>query len=63
MERSDYRVGVPKKGRYTLLLDNAHGLLDKAEQTVFVSEKKPCDGRKYSFAYPLPPYGTAIFKY
>ena len=63
VERSDYRVGVPKKGNYTLLLDNDHGLLEKKEQKVFTAEKKDCDGRSYSFAYPLPPYGTAIFKY
>ena len=45
VERSDYRVGVPKKGNYTLLLDNNHGLLEKKEQKVFTAEKKDCDGR------------------
>ncbi len=63
MERPDYRVGVPKKGKYTLLLDNEHGLLEKNGQKVFTSVKKECDGRDYSFAYPLPAYGTAVFKY
>ena len=63
VERPDYRVGVPKKGKYTLLLENKHGLLDKEQQKVFTAEKQHCDNRDYSFAYPLAPYGTAIFKY
>ncbi|MCI8465433.1 MAG: 1,4-alpha-glucan branching protein GlgB [Lachnospiraceae bacterium] len=63
VERPDYRVGVPKKGRYTLLLDNKHGLLEKDFKRVFTATKKECDGRDYSFAYPLPAYGTAVFKY
>ncbi|MCI8551229.1 MAG: 1,4-alpha-glucan branching protein GlgB [Lachnospiraceae bacterium] len=63
MERPDYRVGVPKKGKYTLLLDSEHGLLEKDGQKVLTSVKKECDGRDYSFAYPLPAYGTAVFKY
>ncbi len=63
VERPNYRVGVPKKGKYTLLLDSKHGLLDKKEQVVFTSTKKECDGRDYSFSYPLPAYGAAVFKY
>ncbi len=63
VERPDYRVGVPKKGKYTLLLNSRHGLLDKKEQVVFTSTKKECDGRDYSFSYPLPAYGAAVFKF
>ena len=61
--RPDYRVGVPKRGKYTLLLDQTHGALDKKEQMFYTAKKSPCDGRDYSFAYPLPAYGTAIFKF
>ena len=61
--RPDYRVGVPKKGKYTLLLDQTHGALGKKEQMFYTAKKSPCDGRDYSFAYPLPAYGTAIFKF
>ncbi len=61
--RPEYRVGVPKKGKFTLLLNNEHGLLGKEQQTIYTSQKKPCDDRDYSFAYPLPSYGTAIFKF
>ncbi len=63
VERPDYRVGVPKKGKYTLLLDSKHGLLEKSEQRFFTAAKKECDGRDYSFSYPLPAYGAAVFKY
>lgn len=31
--------------------------------TVYQAEKSECDGRPYSFAYELPPYGVAIFKF
>ena len=61
--RPDYRVGVPKRGKYTLLLDQTHGALDRKEQMFYTAKKSPCDGRDYSFAYPLPAYGTAIFKF
>ena len=27
------------------------------------SKKSECDGQPYSFAYPLPAYGAAIFKF
>jgi 1,4-alpha-glucan branching enzyme len=63
VERPDYRVGVPKKGKYTLLLDHKRGLLEKKEQVVFTPAKKECDGRDYSFSYPLPAYGAAVFKF
>ena len=62
--REDYRVGVPKKGNFTLLLDEAHGLFGKDDKPkVFRSEKLPWDGQDYSFAYPLPAYGIAVFKF
>ena len=54
--RDDYRVGVPKSGTYSLILDSEHGLSAR-------SKKSECDGQPYSFAYPLPAYGTAIFKF
>ena len=64
MERADYRVGVPKRGSYTLVLDTAHGLYHRGEHApVFRSVKKECDGQPCSFAYPLPPYGAAIFRF
>ena len=59
MDRPDYRVGVPKKKQYTQLLDG-NGMTAKK---VFKAEKQECDNRPFSFAYPLPAYGVAIFQY
>lgn len=62
MERADYRVGVPGKGKYKLLL-NQTGLVSKEEQISLKAVKSECDGQDYSISYPLPPYGIAVFKY
>ena len=40
MERPEYRVGVPKRGNYTLLLDNGHGAYAPSECPVFRGVKK-----------------------
>ena len=61
VERPDYRVGVPKRGNYTLLLDNKHGAYEKPEAVRAV--KKECDGQAYSIELPLPAYGTAILRF
>ena len=62
--RDDYRVGVPKSGTYSLILDSEHGLYKRGEHAFSSrSKKSECDGQPYSFAYPLPAYGTAIFKF
>ncbi len=62
--RDDYRVGVPKSGTYSLILDSEHGLYKRGEHAFSArSKKRECDGQPYSFAYPLPAYGTAIFKF
>ena len=62
--RDDYRVGVPKSGTYSLILDSEHGLYKRGEHAFSArSKKSECDGQPYSFVYPLPAYGTAIFKF
>lgn len=64
VDRPDYRVGVPKKGNYTLLLGNQHGTGQAAGNTsVFRAVKSECDGHPYSLSLPLGPYGTAILRY
>ena len=56
--------GVPKSGTYTLILDNEHGLYKRGEHAFSKrSVKSECDGQPYSFAYPLPAYGTAVFRF
>lgn len=62
--RPDYRVGVPKRGNFTLLLDNDHGLYERGEESkVFKAKKGDCDGQPNFFEYPLPAYGTAVFRF
>lgn len=64
--RDDYRVGVPKKKQYRLVLnskDPKFGGDVLVEKTVYMAQKKECDGREFSFAYPLPAYGVAVFTY
>ena len=66
VERLEYRVGVPKKKTYKLILnseDKKFGGEDEDRSTSYKAEKSPCDGREYSFAYPLPAYGGAVFKF
>lgn len=64
--REDYRVGVPKRKQYKLILnskDPRFGGDTPVEQIVYKAVKKECDGRDFSFAYPLPAYGVAVFLY
>ncbi len=59
VERPDYRVGVPKKKQYKLIFTSE----GKVDPVIYKAEKKECDNRPFSFAYPLPAYGVAIFQY
>ncbi|MCI6004821.1 MAG: 1,4-alpha-glucan branching protein GlgB [Blautia sp.] len=60
VDRLDYRVGVPKKKQYKLIM-NEQGMLDKP--VVYKAEKKESDNQDYSVAYPLAAYGVGIFLY
>lgn len=60
VDRPDYRVGVPKKKQYKLIM-NEQGMLDKP--VVYKAEKKESDNQDYSVAYPLAAYGVGIFLY
>ena len=66
VERPDYRVGVPKKKIYKLILNSEDPKFfgsDENREVSYKAVKSECDGREYSFAYPLPGYGVAVFKY
>ena len=67
IERGDYRVGVPKSGKYKLLLSSDDkrfgGNSEPSKKKVFTAEKISWDGKDYSIAYPLPSYGAAIFEF
>lgn len=65
--RDDYRVGVPKKGTYHLLLNSNEARFggteaDKSRPASYKAVKLECDGREYSISYPLPPFGVAVFR-
>lgn len=66
MRYDDYRVGVPDAGKLKLILDSEDtkfGGPGKASKRVYKTEKKECDGRANSIAFPLAPYGVGIFVY
>lgn len=65
--RDDYRVGVPKKGTYHLLLNSNEARFggteaDKSRPASYKAVKSECDGREYSISYPLPSFGVAVFR-
>ena len=62
--REDYRVGVPTKRQCKLNSDEKeYGGSGEKRTEIYKPVKKECDGQKYSFAYPLPAYGVAVFEY
>ena len=64
--REDYRVGVPKRKQYKLILnsdDAQYGGTGEERPLVYKAAKSECDGRPYSFAYNLPAYGVAVFEF
>ena len=64
MKWENYKVGVPKKKKYKLLLNSddvrfgGQGMEVPAEIT---SAKESCDYRNYSLTLDLPPYSALIF--
>lgn len=66
VERPDYRVGVPRRKQYKLILNGdeaKYGGSGEVRPLVYKAEKQECDGKPYSFAYPLPGYGVAVFEF
>lgn len=64
VSRPDYKVGVWKRGNYTLVLDNVQGMYQKSDNPPVLKAKKgECDGQPYHISFSLPAYGTAIFKF
>ena len=66
VDREDYRVGVPRKKQYKLIFnsdDAKYGGSGKEIPLVYKAEKQECDNQKYSFEYPLPGYGVAVFEF
>ena len=64
VERSDYMVGAPVSGKYTLVLDQDGAVGTQSDKKrVFTAKKGECDGKPYRVEYPLPPYGIAVFRF
>jgi 1,4-alpha-glucan branching enzyme len=66
VERADYRVGVPRKKQYKLVLDGddpKYGGCGTQRETIYRAEAVEWDERPYSFAYPLKGYGIAVFEF
>ncbi len=64
--REDYRIGVPEKKHYKLIFNSdekKYGGEGEKRSKIYSVEAKKCDNREYSFAYPLPAYGVAVFTY
>ena len=64
--REDYRVGVPKRKQYKLVLDSdaaEFGGSGAEKPELYKAVKQECDGFDYSIAYPLPAYGVAVFEF
>jgi len=64
IERKGYRVGVPNRKKYKLLLNSDEKRFggDGREIPPFVAaEKVPCDYKKYSISFDLPPFSSAVF--
>ena len=66
IERQDYRVGVPKKKKYKLILDGdaeEFGGNGRKRQEIYEARKGDCDNQKYYVEYPLSAYGIAVFEF
>jgi len=64
--RPDYRVGTTCRRKHTLVLNSDEaqfGGSGTERPSTYKPVKQECDGRKFSFAYDLPAYGVAVFKY
>ena len=61
--RDDYRVGLPVPAKCRLILDQNGRRSAEETELIYEAEPGECDGRPYSFAYPLPSYGVALFEY
>ncbi len=62
----DYAVGVPKKGKYKLVLnsDEKRFAGNGAELPEEIKAQEfECDGRQYAIKFNLPPYGAVVYSF
>ena len=66
MERKDFYLGVPKRGKYKLVLNSDEERFGGAGREIpaeLTSIKMECDNRKYAIKFDLPPLGAAVYKF
>ena len=66
VDRDDFCIGVPERKSYRLIFNSDEerfGGSGKERPVSYRAKKQECDGKPYSFAYPLPGYGVAVFKF
>lgn len=66
VERPNYRVGVPAKKSYKLILDSdaaEYGGSGAKRPSVYKAKAEECNNLNYSIDYPLPAYGVAVFRF
>ncbi len=64
VKRESYRVPVPAKKKYKLLLNSDEAQFGGWGNEIpkeIMAEKKPCHYKDYSIRFDLPPYGAAVF--
>ncbi len=64
MKWENYKIGVPKKKKYKLLLnsdDKRFGGNGNVIPAEIAAVKEPCNFKDYSISFDLPPYTAAIF--
>ena len=59
---TNFSVGVPRKGKYTLILNEKEGLL-KTEPEALTAIAERCDNQPYKLEFHLSAYGIAVFKF
>ena len=63
----DYRAGAYKDTEYELILNSDDwkygGGGMNGDKAIYQTEEIPADNRNYSFAYALPAYGAAVFRF
>ncbi|MCI2049873.1 MAG: 1,4-alpha-glucan branching protein GlgB [Lachnospiraceae bacterium] len=67
MRRDDFRIGVPKKGKYKLILNSATKMYGNTEDFdlpgTFTAKTGECDYRHQYIDIPLPPYAALILEF
>ena len=63
---ADYYVGVPKKGKYKLVLNSDEARFAGQGHELpgeLKSKEMKCDNKPYAVKFDLPPYGVAVYSF